>query len=418
MAALAVAGATFGARAQGADSSSTKDGLLRPRPLKFSGDMRDGLKPRRVTNAMWDFSWLNCHYPGGAFEDFDKVTDELLERGFNTVRIDAFPLVIDQLISDHKETFLVPASPLLNWGPSQIDWKHNVVAELIEFMTITKKKGIHVILSSWGKGDRTPYSDRNLFRRAWQRVLDILKQNNLMSHVLYVDLDQEFPHFSPFSKELTRLGKKTAKPATDEAGAMAQAGMTKGAWNKAQGAFVKEHFESTLAHFHQRHPGVRFTFSLTSFWNEVRALKPAGLDVLELHIWIKGQLNDYTGFNKLEKDRDPARDYKSYMAGIRAAMKDVDSLREHMRGQMDVARSWAGELNVPLTTTEAWGPWWHMDHPDLEWEWLYDWCEYCMGISGDYGFWGVTPWNYSHPYWENWKNVAWYRKVNQRFLRS
>lgn len=22
----------------------------------------------------------------------------------------------------------------------------------------------------------------------------------------------------------------------------------------------------------------------------------------------------------------------------------------------------------------------------------------------------VTPWNYSHPYWENWKNVQWYKK--------
>jgi hypothetical protein len=27
-------------------------------------------------------------------------------------------------------------------------------------------------------------------------------------------------------------------------------------------------------------------------------------------------------------------------------------------------------------------------------------------------------WNYSHPYWTNWSNVGWYRKVNRRFLRS
>ncbi len=39
--------------------------------------MRDNLSPSRLTIAMWDFSWLYCHYKGGAFEDFDKVTDEL-----------------------------------------------------------------------------------------------------------------------------------------------------------------------------------------------------------------------------------------------------------------------------------------------------------------------------------------------------
>jgi hypothetical protein len=30
-------------------------------------------------------------HPEGPFENFDRVTDKLLERGFNTVRIDSFP---------------------------------------------------------------------------------------------------------------------------------------------------------------------------------------------------------------------------------------------------------------------------------------------------------------------------------------
>ena len=379
-------------------------------------DIRQGLTPRRLTIAMWDFSWLNCHYPGGDFEDFDRVTDELLERGFNTVRIDAFPLVIGQLIENKEKTFTVPADPLRNWGRSEKDWQHDVVAELIEFMTITKKKGIFVILSSWGQGERTRYAERKRFWKAWEAVLDLLEQHGLLDHVVYVDFDQEFPYFSPFAKELKRLAKEPPKTTAALPDAMEQAGAGTGAWNHAQSAFVKDYFETTLAHFHEKYPSVRFTFSLTSFWREVRALKPVGLDVLELHIWIKGQLNEYTGFNKLKKDRNPANDYKAYMAGIREAMKHQDALREHMRQQLDTARSWAKELGVPLTTTEAWGPWWHMDHPDLQWDWLYDWCEYCMGLASDYEFWGSTPWNYSHPYWKNWENVEWYRKVNRRFL--
>jgi hypothetical protein len=59
-----------------------------------------------------------------------------------------------------------------------------------------------------------------------------------------------------------------------------------------------------------------------------------------------------------------------------------------------------------------------MDHSDLDWAWLRDWCEECMATAPDYHFWGVTPWNYSHPYWKNWSDKEWYRQVNQRFLKS
>lgn len=382
-----------------------------------SAKLQNDLEPKRLTIAMWDYSWLNCHYPGGAFEDYDRVTDELLERGFNTVRIDAFPLVIDQMKMDKLKTYRIEAGPLRNWGPSAKDWDHDIIAGLIEFMTITKRKGIHVILSSWGKGDRKRYADRATFWRAWETTLDLLKEKDLLEHVLYVDFDQEFPYFSPFAPELNRLGQEP-KEVSGQGNEMEQAGAQIGAWNRAQGAFVRDYFESTLAHFHKKYPGLRFTFSLTSFWEEVRSLRPEGLDVLELHIWIRNQLDDFTGFNRIKKDRDPERDYKAYMAGIREGMRHIDSLKEHMQQQVARAQAWSQELNVPLTTSEAWGPWWHMDHPDLEWQWLYDWCEYGMGLSREYGFWGSTPWNYCHPYWQNWANIDWYRKLNFHFLNG
>jgi hypothetical protein len=366
---------------------------------------------------MWDFSWLNGHYPGGWAEDFDKVTDELIERKFNTVRIDACPMLIDTLVREGRTKHTIKAQPKATWGFSTIDYEHDVVAELKEFMQITKRKGLYVILSSWGD-HKEKYTNREDFWKAWETTSDILQKDNLLDHVLYVDFDQEFPYFSPFADELKRLGEETSKAPGDLADAMDQAGAGVGQWNAKQAAFVKDYFESTFAHFHQKYPQMRFTFSLTSFWKEVRAINPKGIDVLELHIWIEDQLDKWTGFNKLKKDRDPKNDYKEYMAKIREAMKNKDQLKKHMIGQLDFATAWANELGVPLTTTEAWGPWWHMDHPDLKWDWLYDWCEYCMGLSGDYGFWGSTPWNYSHPYWKNWSNIEWYQRVNNRFLNS
>ncbi len=423
---LAIAGAAIGPSAAAADPSA---GPRRPRPLKFSADMREGLNPRRVTNAMWDYSWLTQHYPGGAFANFDKAADDLMERGFNTVRIDAFPLVVGALKSD-DETITIAGNPLANWGMSDVDRPHAIVRELVEFMRAVKERGLSVILSSWGK-DCKEYPDRKLalakdrdgFRKCWERTLDILGSHDLLGHVIYVDLDQEFPFFSPFKDELNELAKqksagRSVEVAMEEVGQFEQ-GLTRLAWKPAQMEYVRRLFSEMLPHFQSRYPRQRFTYSLTSFFKEVRAMGLQLFDVLELHLWIHSpRFDNRTGFQKLTKDRGE-HDYRDYADRVAAALDTVGPmLAKEMENKCAFAQAWSEEIAAPVVTTEAWGPWWHMDHPDLDWGWLRDWCEQCMGLAAEHKFWGVTPWNYSHPYWKNWSDVAWYRKVNERFLRS
>ena len=104
---------------------------------------------------MWDFSWLKAHYAGASFADFDRVTDELLARGFNTVRIDAFPWIIGRQ-RNPQEITTIRGEPLVTWGHCDQDRPHAVAQELAEFMEITRRKGIYVILSTWG-GDCREY---------------------------------------------------------------------------------------------------------------------------------------------------------------------------------------------------------------------------------------------------------------------
>ena len=47
--------------------------------------LNDVKKPLAIT--MWDSSWLRRRYAGGGFESFDTALDELVERGYNAVRI-------------------------------------------------------------------------------------------------------------------------------------------------------------------------------------------------------------------------------------------------------------------------------------------------------------------------------------------
>ena len=62
-------------------------------PTEKAKGVRAAKEP--VAIAMWDFSWLLRHEPGheigSEFADWDRVLDGLVERGYNAVRIDAFP---------------------------------------------------------------------------------------------------------------------------------------------------------------------------------------------------------------------------------------------------------------------------------------------------------------------------------------
>ncbi len=394
-----------------------------PRMAHRGYDMRNDLRPSRLTIAMWDFCWAYMHYKGGAYEDWKKVCSELTDRGFNTVRIDAFPMIIGRLKSLDEEVSL-RGNPLRTWGFTDKDRKHPLAEDLVEFVKTAEKAGLFVILSTWNH-DCVEYpklreyyaKNRKLYWKAWERVLDLLGKNGLLDRVLYVDLDQEFPWFSPFAPELNRLGKGGEAEGDD----MEKAGRIPGfAWNRRQLDFVKDYLGSSLKHFQRLYPGLRFTFSFTSFWKEIRSLGLKSFDVLEVHIWMTTmeRFQARTGFGGLKKDRGK-RSYADYMRRLKATMKSVrPMLLAEMRNQMRFAADWAREIAAPLTTTEAWGPWWHMDHPDLEWRWLYDWCEQCAAMAPEFGFWGITPWNYSHPFWKNWSNVEWYRRVNLRFLGS
>ena len=91
---------------------------------------------------------------------------------------------------------------------------------------------------------------------------------------------------------------------------------------------------------------------------------------------------------------------------------------KEMQSRCVFVQAWSEEIAAPVVTTESWGPWWHMDHRDVDWAWLRDWCDQCMTLAAEHKFWGVTPWNYSQPDWKNWSDVSWHRKVNKRFPQS
>ena len=373
---------------------------------------------------MWDFSWLINHHPGGAFADWDRCLDEAVERGFTAIRIDAYPLIVGRLIHP-GDAVTIAAKPNETWGFSDKPYRHHVAEELVEFCRKASARGLWLILSSWGSGcveisdpKAALAADPLLLAQCWERTLRLLGEAGVLDRVLYVDLDQEFPFFSPYQAELNRLGNEVQAGEDPMVAAGRRDGVPGKAWNAAQQRHVRHVWNTAIGALQELFPGLRFTISLTAFVPDVRALGLAVPDVLELHFWIHHPRFDRrTGFYRdLIKDRTN-REASGYQRHIDETLRSSGvALWNQLRNQVAFGRAWADELGVPLTTTEAWGPWWHMDAEGLRWDWLQAWCERGHGeLAREFGLWSSTPWNYCHPYWSTWAEVAWYRRVNAAF---
>ena len=111
--------------------------LQTPSFAERSGNKK--LQPLAIT--MWDFSWLERRWPGAGYEDWDVVLDELLLRGYNAIRIDAYPHLVANNAT--KEYTLLPVWTTQDWGSPALN-KVTVQPSLSQFIAKCKARGIRI----------------------------------------------------------------------------------------------------------------------------------------------------------------------------------------------------------------------------------------------------------------------------------
>src|SRR5215218_6446824 len=123
--------------------------------------------------AMWDFSWLERRWPGGGYEDWDRVLDELVERGYDAVRIDAYPHLA--AASPEREWELLPFWNTQDWGSPALT-KVGVQPALNQFIRKCADRSIRVGLSTWFREDRDNIRMRivtpEYLGKVWQATLN------------------------------------------------------------------------------------------------------------------------------------------------------------------------------------------------------------------------------------------------------
>ncbi len=358
--------------------------------------------PRCIT--MWDFSWIERRWPGAGFEDWPRVLDELLERGYDAVRIDAFPHLVAS--APEKEWTLLPVWSVDDWGSPAAN-RIRVQPGLHEFIALCRERGIKVGLSTWYREDvgnvRLGITSAAVMADQWNTTLGGIKRAGMLDSLLYVDLCNEWPGdlWCPFfhndPPELTWGGWYTEKSLH---------------WMREACATVRREF-----------PDLPVGFSF-------EARDPAKLegrdlsfaDYAEPHLWMS-QANDGE-FYRLVGYRYDRFSLESYRAlaekGEPLYRSKPDYWHDLLRALVKRTAQGYEPHRLPLMTTECWGVVDFKDWPLLNWDWVKDLCRTGIEAAAETGQWvAIGTSNFAAPQFRGmWRDVRWHREANDRIKRA
>ncbi|MDP7396961.1 MAG: cellulase-like family protein [Lentisphaeria bacterium] len=370
-----------------------------------------------VAIAMWYVSWLWRRYPGGGFEDWDRALDELEERGYNAVRIDAFPhLVARDRDGRSVDVFHVPAYlseyPWPIWRNQQpIDINHREA--LVEFVSKCRDRGIYVALSSW-MHDAEPGRCEQVEGVAglvgiWDETLTLLADNDCLGPVIFVDMLNEYPLWHGMEwlrKELRALGA-LGRPELDSSCR----------YSPEQKAFYRTFISDVLGELKAKWPALDFCTSQTqNYWGkEEMDMDYSNFDLLDVHCWIvqHNEFTDDTGyFEHIHRRREDTHWAESCQKMIAKWAANRDAYADWLDGKMEEMAAVAGQWKLPLANTEGWGPIMWTEHAALDWGWVRESAEIVAALGAKHGYAINCTSNFCMPNFPGmWADADWHRQV-------
>jgi len=360
------------------------------------------ISPRAIT--MWDFSWLERRWPGAGYEDWNLVLDELKDRGYNAVRIDAYPHLVAE---DPGRTWVL--EEVWNtqmWGsPDTI--RVRIQPELNHFISKCRDRDIKVGLSTWFRRD----TDKTLMKvtsaakmaEAWIKTLDTIAQDGLLDTILYVDLCNEWPGdiWCPFF---------TNDPPEH----------TWTYWHTDKSMqFMRESVELVR----KSYPELPLCYSFTGGQPDLYAEKDLTFfDLIEHHCWI-AQLNDneYSRAVGYNYERFSPEGYKNL---VKNSQRVYEERKEYWHNllisEIDVIAGAAKKAGQPLITTECWGIVDFKDWPGLNWNIVKEMCAVGVQAAIRTGQWiAVATSNFAGPQFVGmWRDIDYHRHLTSLIVSA
>jgi hypothetical protein len=355
---------------------------------------------RPLAITMWDFSWLERRWPGAGYESWEEALDALRDRGYDAVRIDAYPHLL--AAGADRDWELVPPWTTQAWGsPARVTVR--VRENLVRFVSLCRERGLLVALSTWFRQDvddvRLRIASPEQHAAVWKAVLDELSGHGLLDAVLYVDLCNEFSQsfWAPF-----------LAPALGLTGEL-----------KRSSPEVTEWMRRSIGALRAAHPGLDYCYS---FFDELdgKDQDVSFLDLLEPHVWFTSFSDFYArvpyGFEKFD-----AAGYDNLVRnGERLYRQDPGHWQAALEHGIATVAAWSRATGKPLVTTECWGVVDYKDWPGLDWGWVKELCALGTLAASATGRWAaIATSNFCGPQFAGmWRDVGWHRRLTDAIHRG
>lgn len=343
---------------------------------------------------MWDFSWIERRWPGAGYEDWDVALDELVERGYDAVRIDAFPHFLSA--APEKTWLSLTCGQDGDWGsPSEVAIRLNDT--IVEFIGRCRDRGVVVGLSTWYKEDpahvrmniRTPADQA----RVWTDTLAHIDRAGLLGSILYVDFCNEFPQrkWAPY---LYRAGEEKDFRLVDDP--------------------MKQWMRQSIDAARAVYPHIDYTFSMCTQFDSWRGQDITMLDFLEPHVWMSHP--EVSDFNERIGYSGPKRDFRQLVRNAeREYRADPARYQNILRDEIARIADWSRASGLSLITTECWSIIHYRDWPMLDWGWVKELCEVgVMSAIATKRWVAMGTSNFCGPQYRGmWRDVAWHRRLTE-----
>lgn len=346
--------------------------------------------------TMWEFSWIERRWPGAGFEDWDQALTELTDRGYNAVRIDAFPHLM--AADAHKEWLLWPVWNLQDWGSRSVT-KITLHDNFRDFLKACRRHNVRVGLSSWFRQDddktymkiETPKDHADI----WIKTLRYIESWGELDNILYVDLCNEWPlsAWAPF--------------------------FTRGEEKPRDGAESVNWMKEAIAEMKKAYPNIPYTFSYCGSFAHVDE-DISFLDFIEPHIWM----TDSSGFYETVGYDFARFDDTGY---TNMALKGEETYRankafydQSLVDEIQSVAKWAEKYEKPIVTTECWSVVDYKDWPLLNWDWILDLNRLGVTTAAATGMWaGMGTSNFCGPQFVGmWREKDWHREMTKLIRNS
>jgi hypothetical protein len=348
-------------------------------------------QPRAI--AMWDFSWLERRWPGAGYEDWDQALDELAERGYNAVRIDAYPHLV--AANGSQSWLLKPQWDTEDWGAPTLV-RVQVLPALYEFIAKCRDRGIKVGLSTWFRQDennvREGVHSPEKLADIWRITLAGIQRAGLLDNILYVDLSNEWPGHVWSPIKLTPEAQSWADPRSMP-------------WMRTAIAGVRREF-----------PDLPLLFSTDNDTvEEFAEYDVSFMDAIEHHLWMVGENDDefykLVGYKFQRFSQAGYHNVQLKAAPLYAARPAY--WNKLLTDKIARLAKSAHRAKQPLMTTECWAIIDYKDWPLLPWDWVKDVCDLGTSTASATGQWAaLATSNFCGPQFRGmWRDVEWHRRL-------